>query len=122
MWKPTRDLCFIRELPVEQKGLIIPGVDLNRSAKNSPVLAGIVEAIGPKVTLVAVGDKVWYEIGSGEFRVPGDDMVRIILEEDVAMVEDCTCGDCAVPSTQCPGSEVVDGSCIVRRVYDIHNC
>ena len=86
-WKPVRDLCFVRELPVEQTGLIIPGVDLNRSTDHSPVLSGIVEAIGPRVIDVKVGDTVWFEIGAGEFRVPGDDMVRIMFEEDVAWVD-----------------------------------
>lgn len=86
-WKPVRDLCFVRELPVEQTSVIIPGIDLNRSAAHSPVLTGIVEAVGPHVTDVAIGDHVTFEIGSGEFRIPGDDMVRIMKEEDVAWVD-----------------------------------
>jgi co-chaperonin GroES (HSP10) len=89
-WKPTRDLIFVRELPVEQTGLIIPGIDLNRSKTNSPVLYGIVEGIGPRVTDVQVGDRVAYEIEAGEFRVPGDDEVRIMKEEDIAWVCEVT--------------------------------
>ena len=49
-WKPTRSLCFVRELPAEQTGLIIPGVDLNKSPDHSPHLQGYVEAVGPAVT------------------------------------------------------------------------
>ena len=90
-WKPTRDLCFIREQLVEQTGLIIPGIDMNRSADHSPILYGIVEAIGPRVTDVKVGDRVAFEIGAGEFRVPADDMVRIMKEEDIAWVCDEPC-------------------------------
>ena len=85
-WKPTRSLCFVRELPAEQTGLIIPGVDLNKSPDHSPHLQGYVEAIGPAVTDVQVGDLVWYEIGAGEYRVPGDDMVRIMYERDIVGV------------------------------------
>ena len=94
-WKPTRSLCFVRELPVEQAGLIVPGIDMNRSADHSPVLHGIVEAVGPQVTLMSVGDRVAYEIGAGEFRVPGDDMVRIMYEKDVAWVEPQVPAGCA---------------------------
>ncbi len=83
-WKPVRDLCFVRELPVEQTGVIIPGIDLNRSPDHTKTLEGIVEAVGPRVDLVRVGDRVVYEIGAGEFRVPGDDMVRIMKECDIA--------------------------------------
>jgi co-chaperonin GroES (HSP10) len=97
-WKPTRDLCFVRELPVEQTGLIIPGIDLNRSADHSPVLMGVVEAVGPRVTLVVVGDRVAYEIGAGEFRVPGDDEVRIMKECDVACVVPCQVSGFGNPS------------------------
>ena len=86
-WKPVRDLCFVRELPVEQTGLIISGIDLNRSVDHSPVLNGIVEAVGPLVTDVQAGDHVTFEIGAGEFRIPGDDMVRIMHEEDIAWVD-----------------------------------
>lgn len=82
-WKPVRDLCFVRELPVEQAGVIIPGIDLNRSPDHTKTLEGIVEAVGPKVDLVRVGDRVVYEIGAGEFRVPSDDMVRIMKEADI---------------------------------------
>jgi hypothetical protein len=88
-WKPVRDFCFIRELPVTLPGLILSGIDLNRSADHSPVLYGMVEAVGPRVTLVAIGDRVAYEIGAGEFRLPGDDMVRIMYEKDVAWVDEC---------------------------------
>ena len=87
-WKPVRDFVFVRELSGKQEGLIIPGVDLNRSKENSPTLEGIVEGIGPRVTDVKVGDRVVYEIHAGEFRIPGDDDVRIMHERDVAGVID----------------------------------
>jgi len=93
-WKPVRDFVFVRELPVEQTGLIISGIDLNRSSDHSPVLRGLVEAIGPHVTDMQVGDHVVYEIHAGEFRVPGDDMVRIIHEADIAWVECSTPAGC----------------------------
>jgi hypothetical protein len=86
-WQPVRDLCFIRELPVRQTGLIVAPIDLNRSKDNTTWLQGRVEAVGPKVTTVAVGDLVWYEIEMGEFRVPGDDMVRIMYEGQIAAIE-----------------------------------
>lgn len=86
-WKPVRDMAFIRELPVEQTGLIIAPMDLNRSRDNAPILKGIVEAIGPRVTDFKVGDTVYFEIDAGEFRIPGDDMVRIMYEGQVMYVE-----------------------------------
>ena len=49
-------------------------------------MGGAVEAVGPRVTDVRVGDRVAFEIGSGEYRIPGDDMVRIMYEKDVAWV------------------------------------
>jgi len=102
-WKPVRDLCFIRELPVEQPPgtLVLSGIDLNRSPDHTKTLEGIVEAVGPKVTLVRVGDKVVYDIGAGEFRVPGDDMVRIMYERDIAGVLDE--GDMLLPCPVCGG-------------------
>jgi len=87
-WRPTRDFVFVRELPVEQTGLIIPPIDPNRSSDLSPILTGIVEAVGPKVTELQPGDFVYYEIHAGEFRIPGDDMVRIIYEHDILGVSD----------------------------------
>ena len=103
-WKPVGALCFVRELPVEQKGMIIAGYDLNKSVKDSPILCGIVEAVGPKVTDVKRGDRVWFEIGVGEFRMPGDDMVRIMFEEDIAAVEYCDpCVPCHSSPTDCNG-------------------
>lgn len=87
-WKPVRDFCFVRELPVEQEGLIISPIDLNRSTDHTKFLTGRVEAVGPQVTDVQVGDLVWYEIHAGEFRIPEDDMVRIMYEADVAAVWD----------------------------------
>ena len=97
-WKPVRDLIYVRELPVEQEGLIISPVDLNTSTANTKVLQGIVEAVGPgrisektciRITPeVKVGDKVWFEIGAGVFRVPGDDLVRLIEEKDLLAVEE----------------------------------
>jgi co-chaperonin GroES (HSP10) len=116
-WQPVRDFCFVRELPVEQKGVIIPGIDLNRSADHSPVLYGIVEAVGLKVTDVVVGDRVAFEIGTGEFRIPGDDMVRIMYERDIAwVVTTDECDGCPVPPVQCPGLETIDSHCVVREV------
>jgi co-chaperonin GroES (HSP10) len=96
-WIPVRDLIYVRELPVEQEGLIISPVDLNTSTDNTKVLQGIVEAVGPgrisektgvRITPdVKVGDKVWFEIGAGVFRMPGDDDVRLIEEKDLLAVE-----------------------------------
>jgi co-chaperonin GroES (HSP10) len=86
-WKPVRDLVYVRELPVEQEGLIISPIDLNRSTDNTTYLQGIVEAVGPKVRDLKVGDRVWFEIHAGEFRIPGDDMVRIMYEGQITGVE-----------------------------------
>jgi co-chaperonin GroES (HSP10) len=85
-WKPVRDMAFVRELPVEQTGLIVSPIDLNRSRDNTSILQGIVEAIGPQVTELAVGDRVCYEIDAGEERLPNDDMVRIMYEGQIMYV------------------------------------
>lgn len=81
--RPVRDLLLIRELPVEQTGLVQLAGDPNRSAV---WLWGDVEAVGPLVVDCRVGDRVLFPVGAGEFRVPGDDDVIIMKEEDVAGV------------------------------------
>ena len=88
--RPVRDLLLIREETVLPTGLIQPAVDLNRT---TPWLYGIVEAVGPLVEDCRVGDRVMFPAGCGEFRVPGDDDVRIIKEEDVAGVCEPTLAD-----------------------------
>ena len=67
-----------------------------------------------------VGDRVAYEIHAGEFRMPGDDEVRIMYERDVAWVQvqdtltQDSCDSCHVAPTQCPGADAIEHPCIVR--------
>ena len=127
-WKPVHDLVFIRELPVTLDSVIIPGIDLNRSKENSPILYGIVEAIGPEVTDMQVGDRVAYEIHAGEFRMPGDDEVRIMYERDVAWICEQqtliqnTCEGCHVAPSQCPGPDVGGNPVCFVRVHTEPPC
>ena len=82
-----KDYVAIREIlvtPETESVILAPDAkEANRTQKH---LTGIVEGIGDKVTLCAVGDLVYFELNAGCARVPGDFAVRIMREADVCAV------------------------------------
>ena len=84
---PLKKKVLVAENKVEQtteSGIILDGTTSNRDSKQGTVLA-----IGPDVTLVAVGDVIMLEWNKAQVVKIGDAQ-RVIIDEDniVAVVEE----------------------------------
>ena len=84
---PLKKKVLVAENKAEQtteNGIILDGTTSNRDSKQGTVLA-----IGPKVTLVKVGDVVMLEWNKAQVVKIGDAQ-RVIVDEDniVAVLED----------------------------------
>lgn len=81
--KPLADRIIIKQAEAEEKtrsGIILPD-----EARQKP-LEGVVEAVGPKVADVKVGDTVLYgKYAHQEFDVNGDKLI-VINEPDVIAI------------------------------------
>ena len=78
-----RDVVHVRELPAPRLSQILwTPEDPNKMPET--VIPGEVVRIGPDVTQVAVGDKVWYEVEMGFARLPApDEDIRVMREDDI---------------------------------------
>jgi NADPH:quinone reductase-like Zn-dependent oxidoreductase len=83
-----RDVVHVRELPAPSASqLLWTPPDAADNKTPGSVIPGIVTAVGPDVTQVAVGDRVWYEVEMGFARLPGDTDTRVMREDDIFGVE-----------------------------------
>lgn len=81
MIKPLHDRVLVRRLSVEQVSR--GGIILSEAAPTDNQREGIVEAIGPDVQEVAVGDRVVMGKWSGEdTKIEGENLV-MIRESDI---------------------------------------
>ena len=81
-----RDVVHVREIqapPLSQTLWTPPDASGNKTPGS--VIPGEVVAVGPDVTQVAVGDRVWYEVEMGFARLPDD--TRVMREDDIFGVE-----------------------------------
>lgn len=81
---PLKNKVLVAENKAEQKsesGIILEGATSTRESKTGTVLA-----IGPDVTEVKVGDKIYLEWNKAQVVKIGDSQRVIIKEEDIVAV------------------------------------
>lgn len=82
--KPIKNRVLVAENKVEQKtssGIILDGTTSNRDSKTGTVLA-----VGPNVTLVAVGDKILLDWTKASLVKVGDAQRVMISEDDIVAI------------------------------------
>jgi NADPH:quinone reductase-like Zn-dependent oxidoreductase len=79
-----RDVVHVKEIQVEASSVIWTPDPPNKTPGS--IIPGIVVAVGPDVTQVAPGDKVWYEVEMGFARL-SDESIRVMREDDIFGVE-----------------------------------
>lgn len=82
-----RDVVHVREIQAPPLSTVL-WVPVDRNKTPGTVIPGEVVRVGPDVTQVAVGDRVWYEVEMGFARLPGADTdIRVMREDDIFGVE-----------------------------------